>query len=94
MAKSPPKPKPPQAGEAKSGRSLPPWLSRALASATERGPYPKWVTGTAKAMVAVALLTWVADWAAQRSARADLARLVSETSRAKPEPMKTGSVRR
>ena len=94
MAKPAPKPKPPRASEAPSGPALPSWAAAALAKANERGPYPTWVTGTAKAMVAVALLTWVADWAAQRSARADLARLVTETSRAKPEPTKTGALRR
>lgn len=89
-----PKRKPPRPTEPSSSRSLPRWLAIALATASERGPYPKWVTGTVKAMVAIALLTVVADWAAQRSAKTDLARLVSETSRAKPEPIKTGSVRR
>ena len=73
---------------------LPQWVGTARAAVREGEPYPRWVTGTIKAAVVIGVLTAFADWASHRSAKADLARLVSETSRAKPEPVKTGSIRR
>ena len=94
MAKTHPRPKAPPASEQAEPGPRWPWLAAALEAARERGPYPKWLTGTVKAVVAIGLLTVVADWAAQRSAKTDLARLVAETSASKPEPTKTGSTRR
>ena len=73
---------------------LPQWVGTALAAVREGEPYPRWVTGAIKAAVVIGVLTAFADWASHRSAKADLARLVVETSRAKPDPVKTGSIRR
>ncbi len=96
MAKNQQRPTAPSAVEddAEGGHPASRWLTAALEAAKEPGPYPKWLTGTVKAVIAIGLLTLVADWAAQRSAKADLARLFAQTSTPKPEPAKTGSTRR
>ena len=72
----------------------PPWLIAAIEAAKQPGPYPYWVTGAAKAIVVIGVLTAVADWAAHRSAKAELARLVVETSKVKAEGSKASAARR
>jgi hypothetical protein len=80
--------------EEASPRFPPQWVTVAVEAAKQPGPYPHWVTGTAKAIVVIGVLTAFADWAAHRSAKAELARLVVETSKVKAEGAKAGTTRR
>ncbi len=77
-----------------SRRFPPAWLAEAVEAAKQPGPYPKWLTGAVKAFVMIGALTAFAEMAAHRSAKTQLARLVIESAQVKPEPTKTGSIRR
>ena len=76
-------------------RRFPPaWLAEAVETAKQPGPYPKWLTAALKAFVMIGVLTAFAEMAAHRSAKTQLARLVTEAAQVKPEPTQTGSIRR
>ena len=76
-------------------RRFPPeWLTGAVQAAKQPGPYPKWLTGAVKAFVMIGVLTAFAEMAAHRSAKTQLARLVTETAQVKSEPTKTSAIRR
>ena len=74
-----------------SRRFPPAWLAEAVEVAKQPGPYPKWLTGAVKAFVIIGVLTGFAEMAAHRSAKMQL---VTEAAQVKPEPTKTGSIRR
>ena len=71
----------------------PSWLATALEAAGQKGPYPRWITATVKAVIAIALLTGLATWAHEVRDKAELGRLAADASQLK-QPVKTGSTRR
>jgi hypothetical protein len=61
------------------------WGAPLLEAATQKGPYPRWLIGSIKATTVIGLLTVAAAWTMERSAKAQLAQLVQEASKPKPE---------